>query len=387
MSSSLVRTFAFASIAILGTITAGCHTTYVTSAPAHPAQPHFESPPEPVHVHRYTYVHYPSCNVYFEHERNLWFWFDGREWCMGAVLPSHFHIDHHEAVTFEFENEHPYEAPPHLHPEPAFEHGPPSHAPAYGHDRKFTYVHYPSCNVYFDRERRLWFWSEGRDWRMGAELPPRFRVNEHEAVKVELENEKPYEHGNAFRAAHENNGKSQGKFSNDVHDKDVRHVAIDVPKNGGKSTSHEKHDAPDMGPSDSASDHDSHGKSSNDSGSDNHGAGGGDTHGTSNGDTHGNDNHGSSADDGHGNGNAKNSSSGDDKSNKPSDAQGQGSSGNKSDAHGKPDNNGSSNGASNGSNNGQNNGPSDSPSNGPGQGKGKGNDKNKDKDKGKPSKD
>lgn len=377
MSSSLVRTFAFASIAILGTITAGCHTTYISSAPAHPPEAHVEAPPpEPVHVHRYTYVHYPSCNVYFEHERNLWFWFDGHEWRMGAVLPSHFHIDHREAVTFEFENEHPYErvvAPP----TPAFEHGPPPHAPAYGHERKFTYVHYPSCNVYFDRERRLWFWSEGRDWRMGAELPPRFHVNEHEAVKVELENEKPYEHGNAFRAAHENNGKAQGKFSNDVHDKEVRHVAIDVPKNGGKATSHDKHDAPDLGPSGGASDHDSHGASSNDSGSDNHGGGSGDTHGASSGDNHGNgnDTHGSSADDGHGNGNAKDASGGDDKGNKPSGAQGQGSNDNKSDAHGKPDNSGTSNG--------QNNGPSGSPSNG----QGKGNGKDKDKDKGKPSKD
>ena len=203
MLSSLVRTFAAAASRVL--ITGGCHTTYVTSAPAHAPEPHVEPPPP--HVHKFTYVHYPSCNVYFDRERNVWFWIEGSEWRVGAVLPSHFHVDHHEAITIELENEKPYEAAPPPPPHPSFEHGPPPHAPAHGYRRTFTYVHYPSCNVYFDRERKLWFWSEGRDWKMGAALPPRFRVDEREAVKVELENDKPYEHGNAFRGPNDVNGK------------------------------------------------------------------------------------------------------------------------------------------------------------------------------------
>jgi hypothetical protein len=70
--------------------------------------------------------------------------------------------------------------------------GPPSHAPAHGYRRKREYVRYPSCNVYFDRERALWFWLEGEEWRVGAKLPSSIRIDVHEGVTVELEGDMPY---------------------------------------------------------------------------------------------------------------------------------------------------------------------------------------------------
>jgi hypothetical protein len=178
------------STSFLLTIVSGCHTTYIQSAPSRPVDH------GPVVVRKYTYVHYPSCNVYCDRERNLWFWWDDGEWKMGVALPVRYHVSEVEAVTVEFERDTPYE---HIHaaPPPIVEHGPPPHAPAYGFHRKYTYVHYPTYNVYCDRERRLWFWYENGAWKSGAVLPTHFHVSEREAVKVELEAETPVEHGNA----------------------------------------------------------------------------------------------------------------------------------------------------------------------------------------------
>ena len=81
------------------------------------------------------------------------------------------------------------------------EHGP---AHAVGH-AKFTYVHYPSAGVFCDKQRKLWFWLEGGQWKHGAVLPARFHVVASEAVNVELDSDTPY-----VDASH-GNGKAKGK--------------------------------------------------------------------------------------------------------------------------------------------------------------------------------
>ena len=88
-------------------------------------------------------------------------------------------------------------------PTQAQTHGPPAHAPAHGWRRKHAYVHYPSCNVYYDRERRLYFWLEGRDWKVGVELPGSFRIDVRAAVTIELDSDVPYDA--------EPHGKGKGK--------------------------------------------------------------------------------------------------------------------------------------------------------------------------------
>jgi len=90
-------------------------------------------------------------------------------------------------------------------PENTETHGPPPWAPAHGYRRKFTYTHYPSNNVYFDRERKLWFWIEGRGWKVGVELPSRIRIEQSEGVKITLDADNPYESGSS------NRGRGTGK--------------------------------------------------------------------------------------------------------------------------------------------------------------------------------
>lgn len=95
--------------------------------------------------------------------------------------------------------------PPSSPPAQSARHGPPPWAPAHGYRRKFTYAHYPSCNVYFDRERKLWFWIEGRDWKIGVELPSRIRIDESEGVTIELDTDTPYASGSSSK------GRGKGK--------------------------------------------------------------------------------------------------------------------------------------------------------------------------------
>ena len=50
------------------------------------------------------------------------------------------------------------------HP-PVAKNGPPAHAPAHGYRVKHSYRYYPSCSVYFDIGRAVYFYLEGDGWR------------------------------------------------------------------------------------------------------------------------------------------------------------------------------------------------------------------------------
>jgi len=78
--------------------------------------------------------------------------------------------------------------------------GPPSHAPAHGYRHKHTYYYYPGCYVYFDAERKLYFYIEGGRWRVGTYLPPEIRLDADGVVVLSLETDKPYLHFDAHRA-------------------------------------------------------------------------------------------------------------------------------------------------------------------------------------------
>jgi len=48
---------------------------------------------------------------------------------------------------------------------------PPPWAPAHGWRAKHHYVYYPSAQVYYAPETRMWFWLGGDGWQVGASLP------------------------------------------------------------------------------------------------------------------------------------------------------------------------------------------------------------------------
>ena len=69
---------------------------------------------------------------------------------------------------------------------------PPPHAPAHGNRAKYQYHYYPSCSIYFDVNRNLYFYLSGENWKLSAELPSKLKVKLGDHVSLELETDRPY---------------------------------------------------------------------------------------------------------------------------------------------------------------------------------------------------
>ena len=70
--------------------------------------------------------------------------------------------------------------------------GPPAHAPAHGYRAKHKYRYYPSCSVYYDSDRRIYFYLKGDYWEIGTSLPTHLRLGLGDFVNIELDTDKPY---------------------------------------------------------------------------------------------------------------------------------------------------------------------------------------------------
>lgn len=79
-------------------------------------------------------------------------------------------------------------------PSPVVKNGPPAHAPAHGYRAKHTYRYYPSCSVYYDCGRKIYFYMSGDRWEVGASLPSHLQVRLGDSVEMELQTDTPYIH-------------------------------------------------------------------------------------------------------------------------------------------------------------------------------------------------
>ena len=70
--------------------------------------------------------------------------------------------------------------------------GPPPHAPAHGYRAKYKYRYYPTCGVYYDINRELYFYLEGANWRISASLPHAVQLGLGGYVGIEMDEDKPY---------------------------------------------------------------------------------------------------------------------------------------------------------------------------------------------------
>lgn len=70
--------------------------------------------------------------------------------------------------------------------------GPPPHAPAHGYRAKYNYRYYPSCSVYYDTHRKLYFYLEGSNWQISVSLPHTIQLGLFDYVSIEMNTDKPY---------------------------------------------------------------------------------------------------------------------------------------------------------------------------------------------------
>jgi len=78
-------------------------------------------------------------------------------------------------------------------------HGPPPHAKAHGYRAKHRYRYYPAVGVYFDVNRRIFFYIAGATWKAAADLPGRLKVRLGDFVSLELATDRPYDYYDRHR--------------------------------------------------------------------------------------------------------------------------------------------------------------------------------------------
>jgi len=66
------------------------------------------------------------------------------------------------------------------------------HARAHKRRGKHHYHYYPSSSVYYDRDRRLYFYLSQARWEAGSSLPRSIRAGLGDYVKLELNTGMPY---------------------------------------------------------------------------------------------------------------------------------------------------------------------------------------------------
>jgi hypothetical protein len=89
--------------------------------------------------------------------------------------------------------------------------GPPPWAPAHGYRAKHTYCYYPSHQIYFDVNRKLYFYFSNGEWRVSASLPVRYRIRLGDSVVLEMATDRPYHHHQEVVKKHPPKAKGKGK--------------------------------------------------------------------------------------------------------------------------------------------------------------------------------
>ncbi|HOB15722.1 MAG TPA: hypothetical protein PK894_02570 [Defluviitoga sp.] len=69
---------------------------------------------------------------------------------------------------------------------------PPPWAPAHGYRAKYTYRYYPDACVYYDTNRRLYFYFSNEKWNFSASLPSFIKVDLGQSIVLEMDVDKPY---------------------------------------------------------------------------------------------------------------------------------------------------------------------------------------------------
>jgi hypothetical protein len=124
--------------------------------------------------------------------------------------------------------------------------GPPPWAPAHGFRRNRGYYYYPGTHVYYRPADRMWFYLDGRDWRVGVNLPTHVHVDFDRAVSLTMETDRPYDFHDKVRTHYpadyfvtrvrlkEKGGKPDHAKHEQVRSDHVKHNRGDDDKSPGK---------------------------------------------------------------------------------------------------------------------------------------------------------
>src|SRR3990172_5538131 len=96
--------------------------------------------------------------------------------------------------------------------EPSEKGGPPPWAPAHGQRAKYKYRYYPNSSVYYDSERRVYFYYDRDEWHTRSLIPDWIALDKNDYVTIEMYTDRPYEyHSDVYRKYPTGHGKNKVK--------------------------------------------------------------------------------------------------------------------------------------------------------------------------------
>ena len=86
---------------------------------------------------------------------------------------------------------------------------PPGNAYGLKKHNHIEYDYYPSVEVYFDPQRKLYFWHAAAYWGVGKRLPSTYKLDRNERTLVSLDTKLPYRRHDRVKS--ENPKKKSGR--------------------------------------------------------------------------------------------------------------------------------------------------------------------------------
>lgn len=198
----------------------------------------------------YHYLYYPDATVYFDSDRELYFYPRNDKWVKAPNLPRTFRSRLGDSVTLDMMTPYPYE----FHQE-VIRFYP---AQARRHETaRYEYRYYPASAIYYDVQRHVYFYPYKGSWRKTRTLPKTIYIDRDRFVTLDMDTDEPYIHHSEtvrkypreWRREHreEYRGKRHEERYHDNHEKYYdEHDRIDykedvkVKKNNGKGQYKEK---------------------------------------------------------------------------------------------------------------------------------------------------
>ena len=134
------------------------------------------------------YRYYPDANAYFWPERNLWFVLEDGNWRSQNQPPRGYGNRLDNWTDLELDTDEPYRYN-HKHRSQQ-----PDRKPQYDNRQKRRYRYYPDVNVYFEPDRKVWFFPSNGGWKSQRKLPRDYNNRLGKWKDLELDTDEPYKY-------------------------------------------------------------------------------------------------------------------------------------------------------------------------------------------------
>jgi hypothetical protein len=148
----------------------------------------------------YQYYYYPREQVYFDPANSTYLHLRGSRWERSAKLPAQIREPLGDYVILETDTDSPYTYHQQLlqmyfkqaKAQPEADGTAPAWESKRG-DPAYRYLYYPAAFLYFDEDRRVYFYNDHDQWRESSTLPAYLSKHSGDPVELRMNTPQPYE--------------------------------------------------------------------------------------------------------------------------------------------------------------------------------------------------